>query len=87
MGFCQQIYLLLGWIPEDGTQLHVIALLSKFGLAVRGHLVDEQNPGGCQLALQQGGETAALCRCIARSDRLSFFDLLFEMCGIASSWR
>ncbi len=42
-----QAYLLLSLVPVDRAQLHVVVLLSKFGLAVGGHLVYEQNSGRC----------------------------------------
>jgi hypothetical protein len=44
-------HLLLSLIPVDRAELHVVALLSKLGLAVGCHLVDEQDAWGCQLAL------------------------------------
>jgi len=48
---CVLMYLLLSLIPVDRAELHMVALLSKLGLAVGCHLVDEQDAWGCQLAL------------------------------------
>lgn len=52
--------LLFVWVPPHGSELHVVALLCKLGLAVHCHLVHQQYPGRCQLALQQGGKAAPL---------------------------
>ncbi len=48
---CVLMYLLLSLIPVDRAELHMVALLSKLGLAVGCHLVDEQDAWGRQLAL------------------------------------